>query len=368
MAFRTRFVLSCCTLLQCIAAACGQTVSSPQSEIARDVTLTVSAADGKSSFRMGELIPLKLAFNSAIHGKYQVDLATYDRSGRMMAESFLVRPESGWVDPLKVWFASGGVMGGLRGMGVLSGEPVFVALDMNEWVRFDRPGKYMVRVRSARVSAMGGIPGVQSSELVSNEIELTIVPADKAWQQETLKKAVAVLDKPGDPKANPAAPEERKLAARTLRFLGTVEAAREMARRCDGEDSNAEFGYILGLAGSAHSDVAIAEMKRLLSDPDHGVSASFLFGLGHLMRNPEGTPEEWMKEDAENYKTLEGELMNAVLKKRGRAQALSLNTVLETGSHGAGSVPLSGMPQAWRPRSTCYLWKSKKKSLSTGGT
>src|SRR5258708_39264679 len=114
----------------------------------------------------------------------------------MMEESFLIRPESGWVDPLKVWFGSGGIMGGLRGIGVLSGEPIFVALDLNEWVRFDRPGKYKVRVRSGRVNAIGGTPGAQAPEVVSNEIELIIVPPDKAWQRETLRKPVAAHARP----------------------------------------------------------------------------------------------------------------------------------------------------------------------------
>lgn len=362
MVFGLRFLPACCILLQCFAAAFGQSASSVPPDITRDVTLTVSTADGRSSFRMGELIPLKLAFNSALHGKYQVDLATYDRSGRMMEESFLIRPESGWVDPLKVWFGSGGIMGGLRGIGVLSGEPIFVALDLNEWVRFDRPGKYKVRVRSGRVNAIGGTPGVQAPDVVSNEIELRIVPADNAWQRETLRKAFAALDKPADPKVNPATQDDRKLAARTLRFLGSAEATKELARRCDGED-NAEFDYMLGLAGSPHRDVAISELNRLLSDPDHGVSMSFVYGLAHLMRDPEGTPEQWMKEDANNYKALEAELMNAVLKKRGRAQALSLNTLMEAGSHGAGSTPLSAKHAAVVAASFDQLPLEKQKEV-----
>lgn len=120
MVYQTRFLLSCLIVLQCI----GTTFSlepSRRSDVARDVTLTLTTADGRSSFRIGELIPLKLAFNSAVHGKYQVDLATYDRSGRMTEESFLIRPASGWVDPLESWF-SAGPAGGKEGA-YLSADP-----------------------------------------------------------------------------------------------------------------------------------------------------------------------------------------------------------------------------------------------------
>src|SRR6267142_1037781 len=201
MVYQARFLFSCLIVLQCIGATFSLAPSSRRSDVARDVTLTLTTADGRSSFRIGELIPLKLAFNSAVHGKYQVDLATYDRSGRMTEESFLIRPASGWVDPLRSWFSVGVFTGGgLRGFDVLSGRPIFVALDMNEWVRFDRPGKYRVRVGSDRVTAKEGNSGTRGGELVSNEIELTILPADQTWQRETLKKAIAALDKPADPK------------------------------------------------------------------------------------------------------------------------------------------------------------------------
>src|SRR2546429_9602679 len=77
-----------------------------------DVRLQVQIENGKTQFQMGEIIPLKLSFTSSTPKKYQINLATYDRSGRMNYEKFMVEPESGWSDPLKAYFASGTFLGG----------------------------------------------------------------------------------------------------------------------------------------------------------------------------------------------------------------------------------------------------------------
>src|SRR5258708_19422026 len=55
--------------------------------------------------------------------------------------------------------------------------------------------------------------------------------------------------------------------------------------------------------------------------------------------------------------------MNAVLKKRGRAQALSLNTLMEAGSHGAGSTPLSAKHAAVVAASFDQLPLEKQKEV-----
>ena len=54
---------------------------------------------------------------------------------------------------LDYFAASGGFIGGgIRAMGVLGEKPFVVKLDLNEWLRFEKPGKYTLSVRSQRVS------------------------------------------------------------------------------------------------------------------------------------------------------------------------------------------------------------------------
>jgi len=55
-------------------------------------------------------IPLQLAFSSGAKDRYQVNMAQYDRSGRMNYEHFDVSPAGGTVDPLPTHIGS---LGGL---------------------------------------------------------------------------------------------------------------------------------------------------------------------------------------------------------------------------------------------------------------
>ena len=48
-----------------------------------DPQLTVTIRNNQSSFHIGEIISLDLAFTSSSPNTYQLDTATYDRSGRL---------------------------------------------------------------------------------------------------------------------------------------------------------------------------------------------------------------------------------------------------------------------------------------------
>ncbi len=101
-------------------------------------SLGLRIATGQSTFHIGERIPLELSF-SASDNRYELTMASYDRSGRMNFEDFAVSPKIGWADPLGSYFANrSGLGGGLRGIAALSSKPVVVPLDLNEWVRCHR--------------------------------------------------------------------------------------------------------------------------------------------------------------------------------------------------------------------------------------
>lgn len=54
-----------------------------------DVQLTIRTPDNRLSFQIGEIVPLELTFTSASRDKYQLDMARYDRSGRLSEDSLL---------------------------------------------------------------------------------------------------------------------------------------------------------------------------------------------------------------------------------------------------------------------------------------
>jgi hypothetical protein len=81
-----------------------------------NVKLAIHTRGDQSTFRIGEVIPLELSFSSTTPDKYRIDMASYDRSGRLNADRFLVEPSSGWDDPLNLYIRSYGVwFGGGQG-------------------------------------------------------------------------------------------------------------------------------------------------------------------------------------------------------------------------------------------------------------
>jgi len=253
------------TFLLLVRSSSAQNTPSPPPS---DPQLTISTSNNRLSFQIGEIIPLDLVFTSPSHNKYQIDMARYDRSGRLSEDKFVVDPSTGWDDPLQLYFHSykGFMGGGGRAYQVLSLTPTMVHAELNEWIRFKTPGQYRITVISGRVSEIGsstfGGPGV-----TSNSLTLTVVPATKEWQESTLKTALEVLrsSRPtAVPSSNPY--DLRTQAIKTLRYLGTADAARDMASRIDGGNSAWEFEA--GLLGSPARSVGLEEMKRLLVKPD----------------------------------------------------------------------------------------------------
>ena len=81
-----------------------------------DATVTVRLAAGKTTYAIGELIPLELEFRGRAEPDYYFWTGTYDRRGRMIYERYDVAPGNGNDDPLAEFFgAFGGPGGGLGG-------------------------------------------------------------------------------------------------------------------------------------------------------------------------------------------------------------------------------------------------------------
>jgi hypothetical protein len=59
-----------------------------------------------TQYRVGEVIPLDLAVSAALPKRYEINEASYDRSGRMNYEQFVVESKDGTRDPLYAHFSS----------------------------------------------------------------------------------------------------------------------------------------------------------------------------------------------------------------------------------------------------------------------
>lgn len=312
------------------------------------VSFVIQTRNNQTRFRQGEVISLQLSFSSAQPKKYHLDAATYDRSGRLQIDDFHVDPANGVSDPLYDYFhfQFAFMGGGLTSFPALEVKPYLVKADLNEWWRFDRPGKYRLYVTSHRVGTDYFSENENQSFVVtSNVIELEIVPADPSWSRQTLTAANAILD--GKNKNS----ENRRDACRVLRFLGSNEGIQELVRRFDGSDSESgcNFEFDLGLRGTPNRALAVNEMESQVAAPDFAVTMEFLnvlTFLSFMQQNVPPLPQSGQNDSDEAIKLwraaykrrndIYDEILNnyhqrlttAVLNKSRHARAVSLETLL----------------------------------------
>lgn len=184
-------------------------------------------------------------------------------------ERFVVEPEDSTEDPLHAYFKSVPTFfsGGLTNFESLSEKPIVIHLDLNEWVRFDKPGNYLVTVLStpAGDTQVGTYEHGTRTEIRSNTIELEILAPDPAWQRAELQKILVELSHP-PPTYMALTPQPGSLALRRLRYLVSPDATRELARHLMGEELGAEWNNMFGLIGSPNRVIGLEEMKKLLVD------------------------------------------------------------------------------------------------------
>ena len=314
------------TFLLLVGVAIARVYAQSAPPVDPKIVFKVSLVNNQREFHIGETIPLQLSFSSAVKNHYQLNAAQYDRSGRMNYERFVVSPAKGAVDPLPDHTGS---MGGLTSYSFLSPEPWTIKLNLNEWVRFTQPGEYRLTLISNRITVRGPANAIEGSPVAarSNELTLKIVAADPVWQKRAVSEAARDLDKPA-----PLKPEQmeqhatmRRQAVEALRFLGTADAAREMAKRMRGEDSSG-LDYICsrGLISTPERAAARGALEEALADPDHPIDATFLYTL-RMVNSEHGPAHANWREDQQRAVEALVSVLNA---KRGKALSVSLSTAV----------------------------------------
>jgi hypothetical protein len=305
--------------------------------------------DGKSVYHEGEIIRLKLAFTSTAKEKYASSTRTYDRSGRLDLETFCIAPESDR-DPLQDYYRSG-IFGAFAGGGLssmdqpLSRIPYVVNEELNEW-RSLPPGSYTLRVASDRVSQTRSTgttgPGSGPVLVLSNVVTFQVVAASLQWQSEQLTLALSVLDAKRD-NLTQAQSDQIQHAERVLRFLGSEESTRELARRfrfydrppgplhTPGEGYPASefyqslldrnpWNFKAGLIGSPFREAAMEELKAMMDDHQHPATRAMVETLA-LLEIQSKTEYRFLPYDSSRKEEWE---------KQHQAKAAAYNEVVQT--------------------------------------
>jgi HEAT repeat protein len=300
---------------------------------ASEVQLRISLPEGRGAFCRGEAIPVTLTFSGLTEKSHRLVTMPADRASHAAVyDKFSVSPEEGAEDPMARWGAPL-LASSLTPAGQPShAKPATVTVHLNEWFRFRAPGRYTVQLRSGRVIEHDGGEKFEPLFLDSNALEIEIVEPPEGWAQQTLASAVAALEA-GAPMSHSLADNQHRLA---LRYLGTPEAARALARL----SARAETGIEAALRMSPHPEAAIEEMERLIADPHTPVRASWLqtliqlgvrAGLPPLDPHAERDPKYMSRYAAERARCT-ALMLDALPRKEGEARLVTTTALYHLGA------------------------------------
>jgi hypothetical protein len=243
------------------------------------LSLAIRTQRGTLRFAQGELITLELEFRDDSGNRYRFNPIAYDRSGRLGVDRVVVAPAADVEDPLHDYYRAlgfGFIGGGISSLPAPLDGPRTLSLELNEQVRFQRPGQYGIHVESGRFEGGGRGAAHERLIVVSNLLTLEITA--------------------------PAAEEPTEtLAARALRFADTPRAARELARRLLRLEGDANrFGtdgheIRFGLFSTRYRAEALAVVRRELmaaSRPVHDAVPTVAAFLEVMTALPRDTSDD----------------------------------------------------------------------------
>ncbi len=306
-------------------------------------TLNFQTANGQSTFHIGERIPLKLTFSSPNDTGYQIAPLVRGRGDEFDCNRFeVLSPAAGWSDPLEMYFKQDLMRTG-HGWSwppLKKAKPVEASLDLNEWIRFDQPGDYTVKVTSSCVYKNQRM----SSFSLSKTITLHIVPATPEWQDKKFKMILPNLDlydQPYPPLQSGESPQQlanrrEELSGNArgdLKYLATSVAIDEMTARLRSEKYNFADQCSIGLMGlpPAMRETAIVSMNKRIEEPDFPITTWFFSTLSFLHVTPGSEKESIRKQREDITPVIWSAIFSAVTKKEPVARAETVQTLLRYG-------------------------------------
>jgi hypothetical protein len=248
------------------------------------VRLRLGTTGGRVEFHIGEPIPVTLNFE--VRGPQGFQISTDIRLRHLRPQGpdeFSATPADGCVDPL------GDLQWTMDAMGPSNGSwgsarldalhPAHIERDLNEFIVFRKPGRYVVRATSDRVAGLG-------KRLDTNGIVLNILPRDEPWTARQFAAAKAILEAGKPPKEPERVFDTNKDnaqvdAVRSLRYLETEAAARYLVSIYGhGRRSDSEIEY--ALLALPYREAIVDEFERQMADPDLTLTQSYLILLTQI--------------------------------------------------------------------------------------
>ena len=306
--------------------------ASPQD--AGSVRATLSLSSEKKVFRAGEPIRLVISFTSERDGYQLNDTTTKPPSA---VDAVTLSPDSGVHAWAAEYTGGGGYHPDYASIRTLSRAPTKVELTLNDWYRFDRAGRYAVKVTTSRVLA----PGARAWEgaalrLTTNEVNFEVVEMSAEAEEAEVRRLSALLD------AVKGWQEEARLAEE-LSYLSGEPSTREKARRYlagtrAGGPGNFAHNIHLGFFMARDRELVVRLLEAAIRDPEvipsHGLlqTASSLRLMSEGARRPAMThvlsPQASDPRAAEVLRGYVAELAAGLPKRKGESRTAAAMTAL----------------------------------------
>lgn len=293
----------------------------------------LSLKDGKTVCRIGEPVELILSYTST-KPDYVVESVYSPRF-----DDVIISPTDGiydWLYRVNRLYSYDDVIASQK----LSQIPVNVEITVNNLVRFDKPGKYKVKVISRRVrKSTKEFPyGFHPIPVLSNEIEFEMKDMSEGEEQAEVKRISALMD---SAKTLP----QYQTFQRELNYLTGDASTIEKVNRflhppVYGGVSWLDSGTGLNIA--RNKKLAIKLLEDVFHDPNQEVSRYLIgeiIGLRVLMEDEaqpsqaEEPQELWKERDprfSELNKFYYAELFDSLPKRTGRSQLMAAYTIVSS--------------------------------------
>lgn len=253
------------------------TISTPA-----EVRVKLLLADSKTSFRIGDPIRLVLEFTADAPG-YQLEILPERKEPTF--DSISISPDAGvthWLDEMRNPRFSRDVFSNQN----ISTTPIRVSLTLNDTLRFDRPGRYTVKVTTRRVAGPfreGNVQSVASEPepritLTTNEVSFDVRSMNEEEEQKEIKRISALLDTKRDLQTDEYVTQE-------LSFLTGDSSTREKVRRfLDPENRGGNYGANIwyGLYIARNRELALQLLETALRDSNQPVNYSLVSVVSSL--------------------------------------------------------------------------------------
>ncbi len=310
--------------------------------LGQTVSLELRTKTGRAEFHVGEVILVDLLFISDTPDAYERNRGISIPEGYPMPDTFLVEPREGWVDPLGDYrkalfraehsghFPMAGSM--FFAKHVLGLEPYVLSLILNDYVRFSRPGRYVLQVEDTAVIPISRRLGVpEHLAVTSNRLELVILPDDSGWQQNKLRETLetfaqlqAVID--SHARSYSSSLDESCVS---LRAMGISAAGSIMVDSLRNEDLFSHCSFQAGILEFPDPKIILAQFRKRFKDADFPVTNTFFYTMDMISLLAEGHADQLLGPGQEKIdRRLEQQLLSVVSLKRGEAKTKSISTLV----------------------------------------